>query len=353
METLCRIDVAVPCYNYARFLRSCVESVLSQQNVDVRLLIIDDASTDDTELVARGLVDQDQRVQFYRHARNLGNIATYNEGIEWASGDYFLLLSADDFLLPGSLRRAVSVFAAHPEVVLTCGPAAVSYEDKLIPRVPLQGERAKFKIKSGQDFIAALCANSSKNPIWTPTAVVRTSAQKAVGGYNKNLPHAGDLEMWLRLARLGSVAVLDSYQAAYRVHSSNMHASYAGVENLRQHLLAFEFALAGESYSANLRTAMQERYKRGLGIGAIRAANQALGKNDQIGFQESISFAIEVFPGIRQTISWQGMQLHRLLGHTVVSSLQKMLRPVLSITRWCASSLRKIVRPALSLLTSR
>ncbi len=98
METMGRIDVVVPCYNYARFLRPCVESVLSQQHVDIRMLIIDDASSDDTELLAHGLVAQDQRVQFRRHASNLGNIATYNEGIEWAAGDYFLLLSADDYL---------------------------------------------------------------------------------------------------------------------------------------------------------------------------------------------------------------------------------------------------------------
>ncbi len=333
METMGQIDVVVPCYNYAHFLRSCVESVLSQQHVDIRLLIIDDASSDDTALVAHGLVAQDQRVQFHRHASNLGNIATYNEGIEWAAGDYFLLLSADDYLLPGSLVRAASVLAAHPEVVLTCGQAAVAHEDELFPLIPLQGERANYNIMAGQDFIEATCSNSSDNPIWTPTAVVRTSAQKVVGGYNKNLPHAGDLEMWLRLARLGSVAVLDSYQAVYRRHPSNMHKAYAGVQNLRQHLLAFESALAGGSGKINTQTVMQERYKRGLAMGAIRAANHALNENDRMRFQESESFATEVYPRIRQTISWRGMQLRRLLGYRVVNFLRKSLRPVLAVMR--------------------
>lgn len=328
-----RIDVVVPCYNYARFLRSCVESVLSQQHVDIRLLIIDDASSDDTALVADGLVAQDQRVEFRRHASNLGNIATYNEGIEWAAGDYFLLLSADDYVLPGSLVRAASVFAAHPEVVLTCGPAAVVDGDELFPQIPFQGERASYNIMAGQDFIEATCSNSSNNPIWTPTAVVRTSAQKVVGGYNKNLPHAGDLDMWLRLACLGSVAFLDSCQAVYRRHPSNMHKAYAGVQSLRQHLLAFESALAGGSGKINTRTAMQERYKRGLAMGAIRAANHALNENDRVGFQESISFAIEVYPRIPQTMPWRGMQLRRLLGYRVVNFLRKTLRPVLYVMR--------------------
>lgn len=327
------VDVIVPCYRYGHFLRECVESVLTQSLTDVRVLILDDASPDNTHEVGAELAREDSRVTLVRHHVNKGHIATYNEGIEWAAGDYFLLLSADDFLLPGALVRAASVFAAHPEVVLTCGPAAVAHEDELFPQIPLQGERTNYNIMAGQDFIEATCSNSSGNPIWTPTAVVRTSAQKVVGGYNKNLPHAGDLEMWLRLARLGSVAVLDSYQAVYRRHLSNMHKSYPGVQTLRQHLLAFESALAGGSGKINTQTAMRERYKRGLAMGAIRAANHALNENDRTHFQESVSFAIEVYPRIRQTISWRGMHVRRLLGYRVVNSLRKTLRPVLSVMR--------------------
>ena len=75
-----RVDVIVPCYNYGRFLRECVESVLGQP-VDVRVLIIDDASTDDTPEVAAALAAEDARVEFRRHAVNRGHIATYNEGL--------------------------------------------------------------------------------------------------------------------------------------------------------------------------------------------------------------------------------------------------------------------------------
>lgn len=326
-----RIDVIVPCYNYARFLGSCVESVLSQSQVDVRLLIIDDCSSDDTASVASTLASQDKRIQFRRHRTNVGNIDTYNEGIDWATADYLLILSADDYLLPGSLLRAASVLAAHPEVVLTCGHAAVAYEDKVSPSIPPQGDMANYRVMTGQDFIMAVCANSSHNPIWTPTAVVRTAAQQRVGGYSKTLPHAGDLHMWLRLARIGSVAILDCYQAVYRRHGSNMHNSYAGVPNLRQHLLAFESALAGDSSVTNTQAAMQ--YKRGLAMGAIRSANHALNEKDPKGFDESVSFALEVCPSIRHTMAWRAMQLRKLLGFRIVNALRKAVRPVLGIVR--------------------
>jgi len=318
-----QVDVAIPCYNYGRYLRACVESILSQDGVSVRVLIIDDASSDDTAEIGQSLALEDRRVQFRRHVQNVKNIATFNEGIDWAEGEYFLILSADDYLLPGSLRRAAAVFMEHPDVVLACGQAIVSREEERFQvHAPAQ-QPAGFQLISGRTFIESLCADSANNPIWSPTAVVRTSAQKRAGGYSAQIPHAGDLEMWLRFARLGSIAVLNSFQAVYRRHSSNMHVSYAGVSNLRQHLLAFESAIADFAGEIDDRDILQKCYRRGLAMGAIRAANHALNEEDRARYQEAVSFAIDVDPTIRRTLKWQEMQFRRLIGPQGVSLLRK------------------------------
>ena len=102
-----RIDVIVPCYNYARYLRGCVQSVLRQEGVQVRVLIIDDFSPDHTPEVGRALAEEDSRVEYRRHPQNARHIATYNEGFEWAAGGATLRLSADDLLTPGALFRAL------------------------------------------------------------------------------------------------------------------------------------------------------------------------------------------------------------------------------------------------------
>ena len=88
-----RVDVVIPCYNYARFVRQAVESVLSQEGVDVRVLIVDDASTDNSEEVGRQLAAGDRRVEYRRHPTNTGHLRVHNEGIEWAAGDYFMLVT--------------------------------------------------------------------------------------------------------------------------------------------------------------------------------------------------------------------------------------------------------------------
>jgi glycosyltransferase involved in cell wall biosynthesis len=232
------VTVIIPCYNYGRYLRQCVSSVLSQ-GVDLNVNIIDDASTDDTESVGSMLAADDERVTYHRHERNIGHIATYNEGLEQADCTYSLLLSADDMLAPGALRRAVRVLDEHPDVVLLHGDQAVFRET---PPEPVSAPHANVRIREGQKFIEACCREVS-NPVSCPTAIVRTSVQQSVGGYLASLPHSGDMEMWLRLAVRGSVAELrGAIQAFYRVHDANMHRNlyYDTLINDRQLRMAFE-----------------------------------------------------------------------------------------------------------------
>src|SRR3977135_4113184 len=124
-----KVDVVIHCYNYGRFLEECVRSVLDQSVRDVRVLIIDDASSDGSVLEARKLADADPRVSVIANSKNRGHIDTYNEGlIDWARADYSLLLSADDLLTEGALARAISVLDANPNVGLLYGHA-VSWND--------------------------------------------------------------------------------------------------------------------------------------------------------------------------------------------------------------------------------
>ena len=115
-----KFSVAVPCYNYGHYLAGAVEAVLAQRDVDVDVLIIDDCSTDDTPAIGRSLAE-DPRVTYVRHPENRGHIATFNEGVDWAANDYFLLISADDILAPGALARAAYAFERHPSVGLVYG----------------------------------------------------------------------------------------------------------------------------------------------------------------------------------------------------------------------------------------
>lgn len=234
------VDVIVPCYQYGALLPECVDSVLSQQGVDVRVLVIDDASPDGSADVARELAAGDPRVEVRIHAGNRGHLATYNEGLEWAEADYTVLLSADDLLTPGALRRATQLMDNHPQVGFTYGHSVQFSPDAPRPEVRISGHRAK--VWPGEGWIARRC-RSGTNVISSPEVVVRTRVQRQAGGYRADLPYSGDLEMWLRLAARGDVGVvLGADQALYRVHGSSMTKTTFGsaLADLQQRHAAFE-----------------------------------------------------------------------------------------------------------------
>lgn len=308
------VDVFVPCYNYGRYLPQAVESVLSQQGVEVRVLVIDDASTDDTPELGAALARRDSRVAFRRHAVNRRHIATYNEGIGWIGADYCLLLSADDYLLPDALARATALMDADPSVgfAFGCAYALLESGDRIAMR-PLGGGVAADRVIPGADFIRR---SGGSNIVPTPTAVVRTSLQKAVGGYRPELPHSGDMEMWLRLAARGAVGYVDAALAVYRLHSSNMSRDYfaAVLPDFQQRHLAIDMFLTHSGHLLDNPARLRRRMMRHLAGEVLKSASMAFnsGKTDLSG--ELTNYARELDPAIRRSPHWWRIAAKRRLG---------------------------------------
>src|SRR5215471_9159838 len=118
MSSRPRVSLVVTCYNYGRFLGQCLDSVVAQTLTDWEAIVIDDASTDETgEVLARYECLPGFRV--VRHAERMGNIRSYNEGLDLATGRYVAILSADDYLLRSDgLERQAAVFEDDPDVGL-------------------------------------------------------------------------------------------------------------------------------------------------------------------------------------------------------------------------------------------
>jgi glycosyltransferase involved in cell wall biosynthesis len=217
------VSVIIPCYNYAHFLRECVESVLSQPGVVVQILIIDDASSDNTAEVAAELAAHNSCVEYRRHEKNWGHIATYNDGLDWANGDYIVLLSADDLLTPGSLKRATQLMDDHPEVGFVYGGCVLFDTNQPMPQPRVPSLSSNWKIYNSLDWLENAC-KSGYSGAFSPEVLVRTSLQHKLGGYRPDLPYTADTEMWMRFAVHAPVGhILDADQAFYRKHSQNMH----------------------------------------------------------------------------------------------------------------------------------
>lgn len=322
-----RVDVIIPCYNYAHFLRDCVQSVLAQQHVEVRALIVDDASPDNTPEVAASLTREDRRVEYRRHERNQGHIATYNEGLAWASGDYLLLLSADDLLTPGALARASRLMDAYPDVGFTYGRAITTSDPSR--HHPADVADCRSRILQGAEFLELSCKVAG-NLVSTPTAVVRTKLQHHVGGYRAELPHTGDLEMWTRLAAHAPVGVLDADQAFYRVHGSNMHKTdYKGPALIfRQHWDAFEILFREYRHRIHGNERLQHLARRETALRGLRRVTRLLDRGDVVAGETLLQTVLATFPDVRKESAWTRFRLKRLVGRHLWGALQALARCV-------------------------
>jgi hypothetical protein len=313
-----RVSVIVPCYGYADVLSGCIDSVLAQEGVDVRALIIDDHSPDHTPAVGQALAEGDARVEYRRHETNAGLIATANEGLEWADGDYVMLLSADDLLVPGALARATSVMEEQPKVGMVYGRPLLAPAGRPLPSP--KGRWRATKTWRGEDWIRLRC-QTGHNCISSPEAVVRNSVQRKVGGYNPACFHTSDLEMWLRVAAVSDIAYVRGVpQAIYRIHPGSMLRSQDGpMVDLRERRLAFDsfFLSAGSELPEAAR--LRERAMRALARQALWQASRAVDKGHVRGpeatpYDELVEFALDVYPDTRQLREWRGLRVRRAIG---------------------------------------
>ncbi len=312
-EGLPTVSVIVPCHNYGRFLEGCVASVLAQEGVQTRVLVIDDCSTDDSADIGRRLSGTDDRVEFRSHETNLGVIATVNEGLEWARGDYVVSLDADDLLLPGALRRAATVMALHPDVGMVYGRVLYAHEGRPMPRP--SGRWRSTAVWTGADWLKLRC-RSGQNCVSMPTVVMRRTIQQTVGGYDPACHFTHDMNLWLRIAAVADIAHVRVHQAIYRVHPGSLSRSQGGsLVQLRERRVGFDQFFAEGADGVDDRDRLHTMASRALARQALWRASRAVdrGENAEIA-DDFAAFALDTYPGSRHLREWRGLQLRRRFG---------------------------------------
>jgi glycosyltransferase involved in cell wall biosynthesis len=326
------VSVVIPCYNYGHFLEEAVTSVLDdQEGVDVRVLIIDDASSDDSAEVAGKIAAREPRVELIVHATNKGNIATYNEGLlEWADGDYCVLMSADDRLTPGALRRSRDLLDANSGVGFVYGRALWALHGAPLP--PARTKVRSWSVWHGQRWIEQRF-RQGENPINSPEIVVRTSLHKRVGGYDARLPYTADLEMWMRLAANADVGFLRGVdQAYYRIHQQNMTNAISALMDLHQRRLVFRIVLDRHGEKLSDPDHMSALVHRALAREALWAAGRTCdrgrirqtkfalrllgaGSNDEEpDVDELLAFASDCWPEVSRLPLYRTLQSRKHIG---------------------------------------
>jgi glycosyltransferase involved in cell wall biosynthesis len=210
------ISVVIPAYNSGACIRDAIESSLSQKvNDSLEIVIVDDASSDDTPRILAEF-SGDDRVKVLVQETNQGPAASRNLAIASARGEYIALLDADDLMCPGRLAAQLSVMqeaAASVALVSTWTKEQLpSGRTKRINRFRAGHERQRLKERIFLGQISAI----------TPTLFFRRSDALAVDGFDELLFYREDSDFILKLLERGEMKVIEAPLVLRRISSSGM-----------------------------------------------------------------------------------------------------------------------------------
>jgi len=207
-----KVAVIIPTCNRSAYLKRAIESVCAQTYTDYEVIVVDDASTDDTaEVVAQF---RDKPIKYIRHAENKGGSAARNTGITHSQSEYIAFLDDDDEWLPEKLARQVAVLDCGDKSVGGVCTGHFKVDDKsgaiIGEWIPLQKENLS------KEILKSNCLST------TSSLLFKRKVFEMVGLFDEKLKSFQDYDMWLRIAATYEFIALDGPLVNYYLHGQKI-----------------------------------------------------------------------------------------------------------------------------------
>ncbi|MDQ8184956.1 glycosyltransferase [Pelagicoccus sp. SDUM812002] len=269
------VSVIIPTYNRAQLVVRAIESVRSQSLTDIEILVIDDASTDQTEAAVAGI--EDSRIRYFRQQSNQDVSAARNRGLREARGRYIAFLDSDDEWLPGKLEAQIDRFETLPESVGLVYTGSVQRYDDGTERVFTPEHKGK---------VLAQILRTNITDTGSASVVIRRNVIRVVGFFDETIPAMEDYDYWIRVARFYEFdfvpQVLARYHESHSIdrRSRIPHKDKEAREQLfaKYHRLYEQHELVNQFHTISADRLLQ-RYQVSDRKGALRASLKAIGAN--------------------------------------------------------------------------
>lgn len=199
--TNCQVSVIIPAYNAGRYIRRCIDSALGQTCERVRVIVVDDNSTDNTEECVRSYGEQ---LRYIRLAQNRGPAAGRTAGLLETDTEFVAFLDADDYWKPEFVETTVGFLRNHPDAIaVNTAYCAKEWKGGDYDYPKLDDVDRQYYGGSGR-----ICDNfyeywAKYRSVLTGTVMMRTAVAKQTGGQREDLRLTQDLEFWGYLATFG------------------------------------------------------------------------------------------------------------------------------------------------------
>ena len=211
-----RVSVILPVYNCRRYLAAALDSIRAQTFTDFEFIAVDDGSTDGSAAILDAAATREPRLRVIRRP-NTGIVGALNDGLALATGELIARMDGDDLAEPERFARQLDYLASHPECVALGTAARII--DARSAVVDL------YQPPSDHDGIMEQLLLGNGAALLHPSVVFRRATLEAAGRYDPEFCKAEDLDLFLRLSRLGRFANLPVPLMRYRLHLQSTNFS--------------------------------------------------------------------------------------------------------------------------------
>jgi glycosyltransferase involved in cell wall biosynthesis len=225
------VSIIVPNYNHALYLEKRITSILYQTYTDYELILMDDASTDES-LTILNRYKAHPGIRIVTNSENSGSpFKQWNKGVPLAGGEFVWIAESDDFSEPCFLEKLTTILLDNPHVGLAyCQSSYVDGDDKIVG-TPLCAHSRLNKQLWQEDFILSgkellVSYMVIKNVIPNVSAVIfRKDVFQAVGGADESLAICGDWMLWARMLQISDVGYIAKPLNYFRVHHATVRST--------------------------------------------------------------------------------------------------------------------------------
>jgi glycosyltransferase involved in cell wall biosynthesis len=216
-----KVDIILPTYNGARYLKRSIDSCLTQTYKNVDLVIVDDGSTDETPEIIRSY--KDERIKYIRHRKNAGLPNALNTGFANSHGDYLTWTSDDNQYLPTAIEEMVSFLTTNKDIDMV-------YSDYWT----LNLETKEKSLTLMPDFFKISTENK-----FGPCFLYSRNVYETLGGYNPNYLLVEDYDYWIRICKRFKVAHYSKPLYIFGEHSGSLSSTKYYSVRLLENLLQY------------------------------------------------------------------------------------------------------------------
>lgn len=226
------VTVLCSCYNHAEYVCKSIQSVLNQSHDNIQLIIIDDYSSDNSVEVIDNFILNFPKIQFIKNKKNIGLTQSVTNALQYAEGDFFIDLAADDILLPNCIEMQLDAFkkSKFPNLAMVYGNAEnitkegnhSSYYFEVDEQL-----RSKTLRPSGDIYSKVI---SSETVLCSVSSMYKKSIFDALNGYDTTLSYE-DFDYWIRASREYNIEYIDAVLVQKRITPNSLHASFYTKKN--------------------------------------------------------------------------------------------------------------------------